>query len=216
MADKEDIDDRYLGLVNGYIREEYVAHDDYDKFETSLVNIIIKLLGNIFICFDIYPLKHKSKFSNYNTIFKRDKDDGDNMTFGCSYGINKGIYKVSLKNTISGFGSNAFGIITNILHFKTNSVWFNEAYNADEYFLNGTLIAGANAKTRYDVFKKTDTKAGDVLAMKFDANEWKLTFFLNDKQLGNTMNVKKQTYYLFVGSCYGVESLEYHITIDIQ
>ena len=137
--DNLSVEPRLIYLAHGYMREQYATHDNYDQFEPSLVNVIIKLLGNIFMCFDIYPLKHKSMFSNYNTTFIRNAGTPGSFTFGCSYGMNKGIHKISIENKGGGFHA-AFGVTTNIEYFKQNSVWFNRHKKADICYLNGTTI----------------------------------------------------------------------------
>ena len=212
---------RLMELANGYIREQYATHDDYDQFETSLINVIITFLGNIFMCFDIYPSMHESKFSHYNTVFRRSKDDPNEvpMTFGCSYGMNEGIYRMQIENKISGFGSDAFGITTNIDIFRKHSGWFDVDGEADVYFLNGTLIAKLNdsdvaCQMQYGLFKANETEPGDVITILYDGKQYKLTYLLNDKQLGKSVDVIHQTYYFFVSSCYGVKNVEYHVKVD--
>ena len=222
------IKNRLVHLTEGYINKQFANHDDFDQFEISLVNIIIKLLGNIFMCFDVYPSQHESMFSGYNinNIFTRNrgKDDSNGIfTFGCSHGMNHGIYKISIQNKIGGFGMlNTFGITTDIEYFRKNSSFFNDNMKADCYFSNGTLTADLHddegVTNQYELFTSWNTKAGDTLTMILDAREkqWTFTYLLNDKKLGKSLNVTPQTYYFFVGSCHHAEDLEYHLTVDVH
>ena len=63
------------------MRNEYYKHDNFDQFETSLVSIIVKLLGNLSMIFHVYPIEWKSMFSDDELIVKKDpiqhKDIGD-------------------------------------------------------------------------------------------------------------------------------------------
>ena len=225
MSNK-DVGYRLMHLSNGYMREQFATHSDYDQFEISLVNIIIELLGNIFMRFDIYPLQHTSLFSNYNTVFKRNKahKQKGSFTFGCSYGMNKGVHKISIENKVNGLRWPAFGITTNIQYFKEHSAWFNADGKADISFLNRKLIGqkfcsgkqletGKRSSTQFGVFDPNNCKAGDVISMVLNADEWTLTYELNDKQIGTTLNViPNQTYYFFVSSNKREENVEYHIS----
>ena len=214
------VETRLVYLAHGYMREQYTTHDDYDQLESSLVNVIIKLFGNIFMRFDIYPLKYKYMFSDCNTTFKRNADTQGTFTFGCSYGMNKGTHKISIERKTGGFDG-AYGLTTDIEYFKEKSVWFNCHKKADICYLNGTTIgqligSGKNfvaAKTQWGTYKRGDTKSGDVMMMCLNCNEWKFKYLINDEQIGKSLNViPDQMYYFFVSSYYNGVNIEYHVS----
>ena len=205
MAEK---DKRVEYLVNGYMRQEYTLHKQYDHFESSLMLIMMEFLGNIFIMFDVYPSKCKWMFSNYGKTFKRDfprRDNMDAFTFGCSLGWNKGIHKIWIESRASGFGSNAFGITSDIKYFGTNHVWFGHQ-DGYKYVMNGNLLAAIDdfsdiGSSHHNVFDESESKSGDILQICLNADQWTVTFSLNEKQLGKPMKVKPdQTYHLFISS----------------
>ena len=194
-------------LVHGYIRNEYNNHKYYDQFETSLINIILQLLGNIFMIFDVYPSICKSMVSDDGLIFTKDpvehKDIGS-ITFGCSYGWNKGTHKISVRNKYKWKG-HAIGITNNIQQFAERPAWYGSwtrnQYKEQSYYynLNGSILVGTHIPFQPGLFKSKN--GNDVISIHFDGDNGTLTFLFNDKIIGKGVKVKKnETYYLFI-SC---------------
>ena len=190
-------------LVDGYMKKEYCKHENYDRFEKSLVGIIVKLLGNIFMIFDVYPSICKSMFADDGLTFKPDrilhKGLGD-VTFGCSYGWNKGIYKISIQNKYKWEGQ-GIGITNNIQRFKEKPAWYGEFTSKDKQFLqynlNSSILVGSGISTQYSLFSSNN--GGDVITMQFDGDNGILTFLFNHKIIGKSIDVRKnEIYYPFI------------------
>ena len=215
---EEEQDNRIEYLVNGYMRKRYASQKLYDQFESSLILIMMELLGNIFIMFDVYPSKCKSMISNNGKIFKRNLpsiDSQGSFTFGCSIGWNKGIHKISIQAKSGRFGSNVFGITTDMEYYKTHPVWYSRCEKGFRYAMKGDLLVACgdltgNNTTQWGIFDKP-SKAGDILEICLNADEWTVTFSMNDKQLGKPMKVIPATYHLFVCSAENASSSEYHV-----
>ena len=197
-------------LIAGYMRIEYRKHQNYDQFETSLVNIIIQLLGSIFMIFDVYPMEAGSMFSDDGLTFKNNKEFRK-LTFGCSYGWKKGVHKISVKNKykwIRGV-SQAIGITNRIQIFTTKAAWyghFDRYIDEYRYNLNSPHLVGTDIPSRNFVFESN--KGGGVITMLFDGDNGTITFYYNDKIIGESINIKKdEIYYPFI-SYYGEPNAE--------
>ena len=142
-------------LIDGYIRNQYCKHEAYDKFEKSLVMIIVKLLGNIFMIFDVYPVECKSSISKDGLKFKPDQKMHKDVTFGCSYGWNDGINKVSIRNKYKWQG-HAIGITNNIQQFSEEAIWYGFV-DKDEglyYNLNSGSLVGSQKLLPNSIYLK--------------------------------------------------------------
>lgn len=199
-------------LVDGYIKKKVDGYKTYDHFESSLINIMVRFLGNIFMAFDIYPSKCKSMFNDYGTIFTRTDKESDlkSFTFGCSYGWSEGVHKISIESKDTTYFQDAFGITSNIKHFKTTEKWYGSANCTQGYFytLNGDSLVTMNDPANEDeyqdeVFKEAERRPNDKLSICLDANRWRVTWYLNDEQLGKPFDiVANETYHLFVSSAH--------------
>ena len=218
------VENRLHHLVNGYIKQKFDAYKTYDHFEASLINIMVIFLGNILIVFDIYPSKCKSMFSGHGTKFKREKSDHvhGSFTFGCSNGWNKGVHKVSIQTKDTTYYDDAFGITSNIDHFKRNTYWYGSS-GCDKgffYTLNGDTLVTMNEKefgnkTQTRVFNKIKRKPNDKISICLDANEWTVKWLFNDQQLGKPFNVvANETYHLFISSGAHSKTVKYHLIVD--
>ena len=163
-------------------------------------------------------------FSNFNTIFKCNINEG--FTFGCSYGMNEGVHKISIISKVDGFRRSAFGITTNIDCYRKEGIWFSSSKYIDSgayiFYLNATTIGHTcpdyafkkNNLTQWNVFETVNRKSGDTISIIFDADQWILEYLLNDKKLGTATMVKPdRTYYFFVSASTS-QRVEYHLTID--
>ena len=201
-------------LISGYMRIEYCKHDNYDQFETSLVKIIVRLLGNIFMIFDVYPLKCKSMFSDDGLVFKKQPSQrgiGD-VTFGCSYGWNKGIHKISIKNKYE-WNEQGIGITNRIQKFTEKAAWygyFNSDMGEYSYNLNGKNLVGTDIESQNFVFESKN--AGGVVTIHFDGDNGTLTFLYDDKIIGKSVNIKRnETYYPFISYNADNGPAEFHL-----
>ena len=193
-------------LVNGYMRNEYNTHGSYDQFEISVIKIIVRLLGNIFMVFDVYPLECKSMFSDDGLIFKPNPEKNRNIegiTFGCSYGWNKGIHKIAIRSK-NNWTTHAIGITNNIQQFAERPAWYGnwaKQYAPQNlyYNLNGTMLVGTRIQRQEDLYQFESQSRNDVITIKFDGDNGALTFLFNDKIIVKSVKVKKnETYYPFV------------------
>ena len=215
-------------LVTGYIKSEFDAYETYDHFEASLIILIARFLGYIFIIFDVYPSECESFFSENGTVFKRSPgDDEHSFTFGCSYGWNKGIHKVSIQTKNSTYHGDAFGITTNIEYFRTCKEWYGNsgpAYSGNTQFYtlysdNLNSLNDNNNETQYAILKYDSRTINDKISIVFNADEWTVAWFMNDEQIGKPFKViPDKTYHLFVSSNQSINNhdgrAEYQLIVD--
>ena len=214
----------HLDLMNGYIKEQFDAYEKYHHFEVSLINVLIAFLGNILYRFDVYPPKFEFMFSDEERIFTRTinnryKGTDKSCTFGSSYDWNEGIYKVCIKcKDSTSCAGDAFGITSDINCFETIEGWYNEGHGFS-YILNGTsrclcTMNDATNKSNVQYLGTREWKSDDKISICFDADNWTVSWYLNNERLGIPFNVVPyQNYHLFISS--GVGSIsEYHIMND--
>ena len=223
---------RVRELIHGYMREKYSSHVNYEKFEVSLMEIILRLLGNIFIIFDVYAPEITDLISDNGKVFKFEKKQKSNInhssyiTFGCSYGWSKGVHKISVQKVNTPYESSAFGITTNIKYFngENGKKWFGSSGCKDGYFyvLNGTGLAsmvngeGGN-QYQSGVVTSNQHTSNDKITICIDLDNGKATFMYNDKQCGFPMKIEKnQTYHFFIssGCIFCGSRAEYHLITE--
>ena len=150
------------------------------------------------------------------------------FTFGCSYGWNEGVHKVSIQTKNTTYYLDGFGITTNIEQFRANKRWYgNSSSKGYFYTMNASTLVTMNdiVNERYNNDpdgwrrdKRSPRKENDKISICFDANNWKVTCLINDKEIGTFRVMKYETYYFFVSSGgylnEGDKRSEYHLIID--
>ena len=225
MATKEVTDsankneEKANSLVTGYLKKQFPG--SYEQLDvTPFVLLVIRFLGNIFFKFDRTFEKYKPFIYNDGTILKVPvrtsnyyKEWGCHIMFGCSNGFDEGIHYITIKCVKAG--NNPIGITNMIKDCDRKDSWIHDNPEAIVYSLYPRNIyctpkARATAKTQpLKDYMRYET--GDEIKLIINCNEWKLTFFANEKQLGETMNiVKNVTYYLVI--CFQYWDTEYHLT----
>ena len=198
-------------LVNGYININFLfKYKQYKKkYPLCLSSIILIFLGNILLCFDTYPLRWKKCITNNGKIFKKLQHVTVMYSVGCSYGWNEGIHSFKIKcvKVPNHKIAEAFGIISNINECKDDDFWYGfSKHNA--YVVYNKNITGIGVKAQYNVCKQF--KNGDIIEIKIDCNNWNVTFFVNNKLIGKSMDINaNKTYYPIMSTRY--HDTEYHL-----
>ena len=130
--------------------------------------------------------------------------DKKSFTFGCSYGFNQGIHTISIQNKGSTYYKDAFGITSNIDHFRTVHAWYGHSgcrnINAYLYVLNGDSLVVTNDRVNRNppyrnLAKARDRDSNYKLPICINAEQWIVIFYLNGVQLGKPWNiVPNETY----------------------
>ena len=94
-------------LLSGYLRCAYLSIQDEEiNFEMSLIDVILKFLGNIFIVFDCYPKQYENLMFENGIGFRKDVENKTHYyTFGCLIKWGKGdLHQLSLKSNTKAHG----------------------------------------------------------------------------------------------------------------
>ena len=214
-------------LVTGYLRGIFGV-ENMVHFEQSLSQIIMQLLGNIFVKFDIYPKECDSLIYDNGKCIKRRKGcKFKRFMIGSSYGWYYGVHEISFEVKSSNWHHCGYGVTTNINAFDCDKcVWVGDVKTGYHYALFYGHIAGLedgyqdgvsfqrNALQFYpelkpeavDEFKDEMGKIHDLLVeinrvtIRFNGNDWTLTWLLNGKIIGKPLSIMECcTYYPFLG-----------------
>ena len=201
-------------LVSGYINRELLNGGDY-HYPESLTAIFIQFLGNILFKFDLFHAMHQGFIQNDGTTFNPigyfDFDD-ESFCVGSSYRFNTGIYNVVIKWSASDepdlATDNPIGICSDIACCQRKGDWIfknDEIYAYAVYSVNLVQSEACNKYgsngTQCSVYP-WENKKEEEFSLIIDCNQWTLTFFTDNKQLGHAVNIAKDT--------------EYHLFINVQ
>eukprot|EP01083_Nonionella_stella_P304768 1060486_1 len=119
--------------------------------------------------------------------------------WGCvtsSTGWNSGKYSWKVKcNSRMGDNHDAVGVCTNYAAAKQDVCVQNALGKSIYYYFNRIMKNGANVKM------VTQWKAGDIITIILNCDLWKITFLLNDNDLGTYDLDPNEKYYPTLGMC---------------
>ena len=189
-------------LVNGYVKQEFSGNCN-SSYPLELSNVILIFLGNILIKFDVFNDDFK-RFIDENGKHIKYMISGKSLTQNlnticCSFGMNKGVTIIDIK-CINPCGSGVIGILSDIDECKTGKWIVNMSGYKYWWYNASTTIFGE--KDNEDIVESFDVKESwkpnDIVRMKIDCNEWKLTFYLNEQAMHTMPLHENIKYYLFV------------------
>ena len=197
-------------LVTGYLKQEFLKHNDKYQYPEALTIVFIQFLGQILFKFNAVGPKYKHYLDKAGQTFKI-KGIGEDPTklfpkVGSSYPFMSGIYTLTIKLTSDDPGNNPMGIINNIDVFKDDCHWiFSHALMYDNYTYaiypealcqSGAASSYGSNGSQSEVCKRW--KKNDEVKFIINCNQWKLTYFVNEKQIGNPVNIAKDMEYYFI------------------
>ena len=196
-------------LVSGYIKREFLDGGDY-QYPQPLTAILIQFLGNILFKFDLFHAMYQRFIQNDGAKFKPSDHFEDNtFSIGCSYPFITGIYNVVIKwrawDEPDLATDNPIGICSDADCCKREIDWIFDNEEIYIYALYGSSFVRSNASIKYErnktqnnVYQWEDISE-EEFTMIIDCNQWTLTYFMGNKQVGVPMNIAKDTeYYFFI------------------
>ena len=209
-------DDALEHLVYGYMKNAFLKHYERD-YPTPLNIVIATFLGNILLQFDVYPSSLSHMIKNYGkTIDAYDLEKHtQSVMIGCSYGVTEGVHDFKVKcvkpNPVD---DDTIGIITTIDDCKREmwgsdvnglSIYYYENSGCYQYDNHAFVLAS-------DANWNQNWKVDDIITVHIDLDKLELSFYINDKLIGETMTVPKdQTWYLTM--CIEGQGSEYQKSI---
>lgn len=195
-------------LVNGYLREELLGSNNEYLYPESLTALFIRFLGNVLLGFDVICEKYKDFISDNGRVLMVDKKKcNETITVGCSYPFERGVYTVSVKYYKTRDHC-PIGIISDISLCEKEK-WI---FDADDTFVYAFYDENLCEHVPSDKYKSNGLQfdvckgyqnENDNVKLMIDCNQWKLTYFLNDEQIGNPVNITKDIgYHLAVCASY--------------
>ena len=214
-------------LVTGYLRE-LITMENIAQYEKSLSKIIMQSLGNIFVKFDVYPQDCAHLICDDGKCLKRNKDDKcKGFCIGSSYGWYGGVQQISFETRSNCWFNAGYGITSNLEAFKcAKSKWVGDVKTGYHYGLFYGHIAGledgyqdrvtmqkfAVALAELEGYQRQRCGVGEVhkddddenvdvnkITLRFDGNDWTVTWFLNDTIVGKPVEIMECcTYYPFL------------------
>lgn len=185
-------------LVSGYLRQEFLRSNDY-QYPESLTVIFIHFLGNILFGFDLICDKYKHFVSDDRKILEIDEMSGY-ITVGSSYPLNSGIYTIVVQ--LSDDAVNPIGIISDHSICKEDDMWIFRAKDSYIFALYGLELVQSDLadeyfNNEYETADIDEIDEHDRLKMIINCNEWKLSYYLNDKELITDVQIAKDTTHYF-------------------
>lgn len=190
-------------LVDGYIREQYIAEYNDQTYPVAINTIIIKFLGSIFLRFDQIS-KH------YQHVVKEDgklilSDTYTAFLVGCSLGLNTGIKEIRVKCITAR--EDAIGIISKLPDVEEQAFsakqLFSKLPGYKYWWYNKNQIRAQNNQTNLKTYNATKYayhwKNDDVICIRLDFDKGNIGFYINDELKGNLIDIEPNlTCYLFM------------------
>ena len=202
-----DLVDKMDSLVMGYLKQEILnANDDDDKnyqYPSELTMVFIQFLGNILFAFDTIHPDFKQYLQDSGKSVKIGREStGSYISFGCSMGFISGIYTVIIKCMGGGEMNNPIGIISDIEKCKKRE-WILKYKDLYRYTFYPKNLTASNLAYNYDQKARqygvsVRFKDNDNVKLIINCNEWKITYFLNEEQIGVPVNIVKNIKYYLV------------------
>lgn len=206
---------RSFYLVTGYLRNAFDINQ-LQTYEKSLGQIIMQLLGNIFVKFDVYPLKCEHMICDEGKCIRRCKGDPlRKFMIGTSNGWYYGSHSISFEVSKCPWYNAAYGVTTNISAFGGGDLkWVGDVKTGNHYGLFYGNIGGLEdgyqdrIKPQRNVIELKQEKDENkeemisVITIKFNASDipWKLSFYLNHKLIGKPVEIVEDCkYFPFMG-----------------
>ena len=193
-------------LVSGYIRKEFVNKYKIINYPEALTIVFITFLGNIIYGFDVIHPDYKYIIQNYGKTLKL-TTHSSNILVGSSYQFKSGIYTIVIE--IVNDSTDPIGIHSNITCCKEIDEWIFTNIDDIFYVIYPEYICQSDAADKYyknpnrmKTLLDTEFHAGDIVKLMIDCNDWKITYFVNEEQIGLPCNI--------------VANLKYHLVICIQ
>ena len=195
-------------LVTGYLKQEFLKQNDKYQYPEALTILFVRFLGQILFRFNAVCPKYKHLVEEAGDTLKiKDRDGtGAYLKVGSSYPFISGIYTLIIKLISDDPANNPMGIINNIDVLKhDDDHWIFDSALMDNYIYTIYLwnLCQSSAAEDYGSNGMQGAvcetwKKNDEVKFIINCDEWKLTYFVNNKQIGDPVNIAKDMEYYFV------------------
>ena len=208
-------------LTNGYIKK-YLVYNHTKLYPMELNQIILESLGNVLLRFDVIEKGQFRKYIDENGKHIRIPDSicYPKHNFACSVPINQGVTYFNIE-CIKKSGHEAIGIISSLDQCKSRVwisnftcykyIWYDEdAIVAHKYLrkIYSTKRRGYNETPKWN--------EGDMITVKVDCVNWKVTFYLNRSVQFEWNICRNMKYYLVLQAFDYGEEVEYRLMDPIN
>lgn len=222
MADIETRSDLLItGYLNKFCLEKDIYITSFKKFEISLIALLIRFVGNVFIVFDVYPSEVEIFLSEKRSRFIRNhhhSGKAGDLTFGSSVEWTEGIHQISFRSNTLSHSTDAFGITSNIDALCDKPGWFADKMGrtSRNMFMVYAISGGTLLNTAQHIMKYWDFEEGDIITIRFNAYRWTVEYLLNGVRKGDPQKVVSDSIYspfISNNSACGVDA-DYQIVYD--
>ena len=194
-------------LVTGYVREKYIDKSK-DIYPLSLNDVISEFLGNILFRFDLIR-KDLHGVIHENGIVLKGIDEL--CIVGSSFGIRYGIHEFKVE--IIKAGPDIIGITTDIEKFidkdrqwlydsasaiksASGCSWYGSKQYSSTIFVYKDGKNSANTKLSAGI---ACWKAGDILKLIVNCEQWNMSFYKNDELMAADISIQpNMTYHVMM------------------
>ena len=165
--------------MDGYVKEQFTNEHD-ETYPLDLNKVISQFLGNILLRFDICNSVYQK---NIHDNGKKMKSEGSRVVAASSYGMDEGIHIIDIECIEPGEWD-IIAIGSDIDECKQKT-WISYMRGYKYWWYQGTGIFGEKDRKdivpQFDVYQKW--KAKDVIRMRVDCDEWRITFYKNNENV---------------------------------
>ena len=179
---------RHECLVHGYLKQEFKA-SKYINI-SSLTGIILTLLGNILLHFDIFHEDRKDEVLDGGMRIKR--TTGRSSLFASSFYFNSGVNEFKIKCINPHFDT--IGIISDTTDCAKNQ-WITQINSGIAYYYYNYIGIEKTPSGRTIHRTSTKWKNDDIITVRIDCEKWIVAFYLNDEQIGRDLKIKPNSSY---------------------
>ena len=201
-------------LVIGFVRNQYVMKKKL--FDPQLIMIMVKSLGNVFMKFDLFPPECDDMIDENGTVVKWTKQSPTELTIGCSYGWNYGLHEIHIECITEYWHYTAFGITSNPHFMSKESAFIMEVKTGCHYGLIMGVVGGMidgyedSVPFTFDAYNCDKANKKSIVTIRYNGNEWKVTFLINGKVIGTRDIEPCVTYYPCIGFTYRVQHIGFY------
>ena len=191
-------------LVSWYVRTELLRaeHEENESYPIELDTVILKFLGNILLIFDVIKDKFANFIKNNGKVIERGpennpKDIGQ-FVAASTASFSEGIHEFTIK-VGDHAASDAIGIISDLNNIH-NGTWCRYFPDGYMYYGHGPIIATNKRQKKSKSKPWIRWKSHCQIKVVVDCIQWKVTFFNNGQQSGESVDiVPDKEYHPFLG-----------------
>ena len=189
-------------LIMGYMKKTF-SSKYAQSYPLALNNIIFSFLGNMFLRFDFINDALAEYIGDDGRSFKYTHNNdhfvnttGDKFVVASSYAMNEGVTIIDIQ-TLDEVHGDAIGLISTLDEIKEcDWIYYIQGYKYWWYEHTGIFAEKDRESTAEDFDYYEKWKINDIITLKVDCDDWKVTFYHNHKELHTMPLQPNEDYHL--------------------